>query len=1337
VRSHAKATSAGSIEGNVSNRSLIRRAFATRGAAGNSKGSSAPSRRAPATLVAVTLSTASLLTASFASAADLQTMNDPADQIAYTSIKVSGTVFPDPGVPSFPAFEMSTDGVNWPNRLDGETVVQPSDPPAQMTREFTGLTPGTQYFFRIKVDRFRPTEYSNVITATTLSMSGPTVLSASDATDVSYVTAKASGSVEGVDRPSDEFAADFDSDCRFEYVSQSVFESDGFYQGAPSAPCSVNPVVGDGPTPVSAELTNLAPDTTYHLRLRIANAGGVDTKEVSTFTTLHVDPPTAIAINDAANVEYSKAELSGKAERPANPDPAFDAQCRFEYVSSLEYGVRDEVQRVVVKATGGTFTLGLGEQTSAPIKFNASTTEMQSALEALSKIGSGDVTVSGGPGDEDGENPYILTFTGALTGQGVDNLAIDGSGLQPVGESSAEWQFVADGHGAEGFNHASTVPCNPEMITNPAGTEPVKATVTANLSELAPGTTYHYRLAVSNAGGSDTKEAVNTFTTLVPGAPAVSILPPSTVTATSAHLAGTINPGGTDPGFNVNWHFRCTPKCPGIEGGTIAADESTHEVSVDATGLKANTSYSVVLIATNAAAKVVAGPELFMTAAAKPVVTTFPAFALAGGTEALVGGKVDPENSATKYWIEYGSDESYGASIPAAQDASAGAGNDSGFVTQKVSGLQPSTTYHFRLVAANSVGAVQGADKTFTTAPPTGLGSSIGKLTLPDNRAWEQVSPVDKNGSDVWKVDAQASVSGGAITFKSQGSFADQPTAKGGLQTDYLSKRGAGGWSTAGITPPGGLFNVGVGYHAFSPDLAFATLLRSELVYESLDPEFETDPTAINQTKRYYIRNNSTGTYRVQPESSPPSAFGAADDYSRVVFQREDELTPDGCVFFCVYEQAGIGPVKLASKLPDGNFEYGQYAGISRDGSRVYFTGLLTGHLYARVDGSSTIQLDESERTVPPVGGGSGVSLGGFSDFEGEQAVFASAEELVDADEDSATDLYAWDGSKPVGERLTLVSQGDMPGVEAQFAGFLGSEFDQLSREDMRRGYFTASNQILAGQPDAPGQKIYFWEGDGGQSKLSYVATGSVTSSFGGAARVSPNGRYLAFASNDRLTAYDSAGKQEVYRYDSLTDQLVCVSCEPGGRPAKADASFNYFRQDESTGESEYLYPMPHVLRNLSADGKVFFQSPESLSPHDSNGLQDVYEYQNGLPYLISAGTGAGESRFLDASADGNDVFFATSDGLVGWDKGSDFDVYDARVGGGLPEPPPPVIGCDGDACQPPPTPPNDPTPASASFNGAGNVTQKAGRKQHKKRHHKKRERSKQRQHGPSTRKHG
>ena len=90
-----------------------------------------------------------------------------------------------------------------------------------------------------------------------------------------------------------------------------------------------------------------------------------------------------------------------------------------------------------------------------------------------------------------------------------------------------------------------------------------------------------------------------------------------------------------------------------------------------------------------------------------------------------------------------------------------------------------------------------------------------------------------------------------------------------------------------------------------------------------------------------------------------------------------------------------------------------------------------------------------------------------------------------------------------------------------------------------------------------------------------------------------------------------------------------------------------------------------------------------------------------GCVNLISSGRAEGGATFLDASDDGSDAFFLTDGSLVPSDP-APIDVYDARVGGGFPSPRP--IPCFGDACQPLPPEPEDPTPGTLRSQPSGNL---------------------------------
>jgi hypothetical protein len=133
----------------------------------------------------------------------------------------------------------------------------------------------------------------------------------------------------------------------------------------------------------------------------------------------------------------------------------------------------------------------------------------------------------------------------------------------------------------------------------------------------------------------------------------------------------------------------------------------------------------------------------------------------------------------------------------------------------------------------------------------------------------------------------------------------------------------------------------------------------------------------------------------------------------------------------------------------------------------------------------------------------------------------------------------------------------------------------------------------------------------------------------------------------------------------------------------------------------------------LAEDGqRLFFDSYDALTPRDTNGREDVYEWEapgegscseasptyspqnGGCIDLISSGNSSRDSEFLDASPSGADAFFTTNSSLVPQDYGL-VDAYDARVNGGLPSPPVPPNGCEGEACQHPAPPPGSVTPSS------------------------------------------
>jgi hypothetical protein len=210
--------------------------------------------------------------------------------------------------------------------------------------------------------------------------------------------------------------------------------------------------------------------------------------------------------------------------------------------------------------------------------------------------------------------------------------------------------------------------------------------------------------------------------------------------------------------------------------------------------------------------------------------------------------------------------------------------------------------------------------------------------------------------------------------------------------------------------------------------------------------------------------------------------------------------------------------------------------------------------------------------------------------------------------------------------------------------------------------------------------------------------------------RTNPDGSVLLFQSRANLTGYDPKGAPQVYRYDSNSGALECISCIPTGAPAGEGAAIQSYLTE--AGGTAPLGPND-FLPGLTPDGRrAFFESTEALVSSDTDGIRDVYEWEaqgvgscveaDGCVYLISSGHSAAENFLFAQSTDGDGVFFTSGDRLTDDDPSATPSIYDARVGGGFATST--VAGeCLGEACQPAASAPGDPIPV---LHGAGNPGQ-------------------------------
>ena len=207
---------------------------------------------------------------------------------------------------------------------------------------------------------------------------------------------------------------------------------------------------------------------------------------------------------------------------------------------------------------------------------------------------------------------------------------------------------------------------------------------------------------------------------LAAAAPTVTTGVASSVSATAATVAGSVNPAGQSTTYAFQYG---TTTNYGSQSSTAAAGSGTSDVSVHATltGLRSATIYHYRLVATSAAGSTAGADGTFTTAAVAPTVALGSPSLVTSGSATLVG-TVNPHGVATTYSFQYGPTTSYGLQTTA---SSAGAGTSATTVRAGVDGLRPGTTYHYRLVAQSAQSSGSSSDGTFTTTGNPAPGGTL------------------------------------------------------------------------------------------------------------------------------------------------------------------------------------------------------------------------------------------------------------------------------------------------------------------------------------------------------------------------------------------------------------------------------------------------------------------------------------------------------------------------------------------------------------------------------------------------------------------------------------
>jgi hypothetical protein len=491
----------------------------------------------------------------------------------------------------------------------------------------------------------------------------------------------------------------------------------------------------------------------------------------------------------------------------------------------------------------------------------------------------------------------------------------------------------------------------------------------------------------------------------------------------------------------------------------------------------------------------------------------------------------------------------------------------------------------------------------------------------------------------------------------------------------------------------------GPGRNAISAD-------GSRIVFMSPDPASAGAPAACSGTAaatscppQLYVRTEEgSGEFaarwisRSEVEGQDASLIaealfeGASSDGDRVFFRTPAPLTSDD-------PNGSCGP-ECTSGFPDSNswdlYMYDFTDSPSDDPGAGDLIRLSAG------------PTGEADPNVSPGGGGAGLR---FASDDGQKAYFVTSAPILgvptNAKPTSGTsttaggtsttvdsaNLYLYDSNRPLADRWEFIARLPRSANDTDLASCATHSADEAQAKT-NSGFGVKSANCFRGTET--GDFVTFWtdgnlEADDENSDAPISGTGDI---------------YAFDSEADRLLRLSAPRNREVEGYpcrtDSSTEAHQLCNADPGfdgGAFAVRDVQFN---------------PLQGVATDPSTPGEriAFFQSRARLLPEDINDQYDVYEWRDGDMTLLSSGTSANGAYYGGNDTTGRDVFIHTKDRLTWQDVDGEMDVYDARIGGGFPEPVADPCSVLADECQgrPAPLPDIEQVSGSTVVRGLGNV---------------------------------
>ena len=848
------------------------------------------------------------------------------------------------------------------------------------------------------------------------------------------------------------------------------------------------------------------------------------------------------------------------------------------------------------------------------------------------------------------------------------------SGLvRPEGEAVTECVFEYEAEGGP----ANAVPCEQTVPTDED-----EHVVSADLTGLTASTQYYFHLKVVIGG-----TPVETFSTGFTTAPTAVTGGSDAIGGTSATVEGKLDPGGTtfseclfEYGLSASYgeFAPCAETVAEIGSGTTPVS-----VHADLSNLTIGTTYHYRVVGVTGSTRAHGADATLLTLGA---VIESESSDNVGLTEATLKARINAQGEATTYRIEYGPTESYGSVTP---ELSAGKESSGKVVAQIITGLTPNSIYHYRFVATNAQGPVIGPDKVFQTSPAATGGVSCPNEVfrsglsgfLPDCRAYEMVSPVNKSGGDIHSLLdllnltqalSQSSTDGNRFTYSSYRAFADPEAAP--MSNQYLAQRVEGqGWSSKPLTPqqgPAGTGAYGLNANFANEFKAFSADLCSAWIGVAAEPVLS--PSAPEGYVELYRRQNCgaegyAGLVGVKPPLQPPGEFepeleAKSANAQVTVFRANDKLTPNanGEGESQAYASAE-GRLRLICVLPSGQTEpndctagynpelaggaFGNSAlnhsanvtnAMSEDGSAVYWTASdyfsgntagNAGRVYLRLNPTAEqSQVEEGDCTEPAKACTVPVS----------QTVTSEPSRFVRGSADGSMALFEVVAGPAQGNLYRYDSASESSQlIASRVVGVAGAG------ESLTDIYFVSRDELPGTTGATSGKPNLYAYTSGSYAFIGTLSETDVTAAGGTfsesvasntdplpryhAARASQSGNQLVFISNESLTGYDN------------TDAASPAACgKPGGI-----CDTEVFMYEVGTAHPVCLSCNPTGARPHGREYEVSAFDPKLPSA----GWLPTANNQIYAPRVITS--------------DGSKVFFDSFDALLPRDNNGKEDVYE------------------------------------------------------------------------------